>query len=300
MSMQIAKANVFEGLEEIVRENVPLARHTWNKIGGAARYYIQPRSPEELQAAATRCLQEGIAIYVLGLGANLLVSDEGVDGAVFRLDDEFWRQVRVDHATVTAGAGVDLQRLLLDSVRQGLGGLECLAGIPATIGGAVRMNAGGKFGEIGSLVRGVRLMDIEGNIFERTREELSFSYRRSNIDATFILEATLELEEEDPEPLARRMKEIWMYKRNSQPLNAKSAGCMFKNPQGASAGTLIDQAGLKGLRIGGAEVSHKHANFIVAHPGTTARDVMDLVKIIQDKVYARSEITLETEVRIWP
>ncbi len=299
MTMQIAKLNPFEGLEEIVREEVPLAKYTWNKIGGPARYFIQPRSVEELRAAVRRCGEEGLGVYVLGLGANLLVSDEGVDGAVFRLDDAFWQSFRVTGTTLRVSAGMDLQKLLLKTVRQGLAGLECLAGIPATIGGAARMNAGGKFGDIGTLIQRLTLMDHEGNVFERTREELTFGYRHTDIDALFILEAELELHEEDPESLVKRMKEVWMYKRNSQPLNAKSAGCMFKNPPTASAGSLIDQAGLKGLRVGGAEVSQKHANFIVAHPGAEARDVMELIKIIRDKVHQKSGISLETEVKIW-
>jgi UDP-N-acetylmuramate dehydrogenase len=300
MTMQLAKINPFEELDEIVRQDVPLARYTWNKIGGPARFFIQPRSIEQLRWAILRCAQEQIPYYVLGLGANLLVSDQGVDGAVFRLDDEYWRRLRTEGTSLRVSAGMDLQKLILHAVRHGLAGIECLAGIPATIGGAVRMNAGGKFGDIGTLVQRLTLMDHEGNVFERSRDELTFNYRHTDIDAPFVLDATLELHEEDPASLVKRMKEVWMYKRNSQPLNAKSAGCMFKNPQGVSAGSLIDQAGLKGLRIGGAEVSQKHANFIVAHPEAKARDVMDLISIIQEKVYKKNEIHLETEVQIWP
>ena len=127
-----------------------------------------------------------------------------------------------------------------------------------------------------------------------------FEYRSTNIAAPFILGATLELEEEDPERIMKRTKEIWMFKRNSQPLNTKNAGCIFKNPRGLSAGALIDQAGLKGMRVGGAEVSDKHANFIIAHPGCHADDVLKLVKIIREKVYEKNEIHLESEVQIWP
>jgi UDP-N-acetylmuramate dehydrogenase len=143
-------------------------------------------------------------------------------------------------------------------------------------------------------------MDAEGTVFERTKDDLVFEYRHTNIAARFILGATLELDEDDPNRIMKRMKEVWMYKRNSQPLNTKNCGCIFKNPRGLSAGALIDQAGLKGLRVGNAEVSAKHANFIVAHPGCTANDVMGLVKSIQDKVWAKNEIHLETEVQIWP
>lgn len=299
MTMQIA--NPFSGLDEAVAENVPLAKYTWYKIGGPARWFIRPRSVDELREASLRCVENGIPTYVLGLGANLLVSDEGVpDGAVFRLDEDFWRRVKFDGTRVDVGAGADMQKLLVRTVRQGLAGVECLAGIPGTVGGGVRMNAGGKFGDIGAVVSKVTVMDIEGTVFERHKDDLVFEYRSTNIAAPFILGATLELEEDDPERIMARTKEIWMYKRNSQPLNTKNCGCIFKNPRGLSAGALIDQAGLKGMRVGAAEVSHKHANFIVAHPGCTAADVQKLVKIIREKVYEKNEIALESEVKVWP
>jgi UDP-N-acetylmuramate dehydrogenase len=298
MFMRIA--NPFAGLEEIVTENAPLAQFTWYRIGGPAKYLIRPRSAEELAAAAKRCSENEIPIYVLGLGANLLVADEGVDAAVFRLDEEFWRTVKIDGSRLEVGAGADMQKLLLRAVRAGLAGIECLAGIPGTIGGGIRMNAGGKFGDIGALVQSVQVMDSNGERFERTKDDLVFDYRSTNISAPFILSATLELEEDDPERIMRKTKEIWMYKRNTQPLNTKNCGCIFKNPRGLSAGALIDQAGLKGMRVGGAEVSDKHANFVIAHAGCKADDVMKLIKLIREKVWEKNEIHLESEVKIWP
>jgi UDP-N-acetylmuramate dehydrogenase len=224
-----------------------------------------------------------------------------VDGAVFRFSDDHWRRVRVEvGGNVHVGAGVDMQKLLVRTVRGGLSGLECLAGIPGTVGGGIRMNAGGKFGDIGAVVSRVTVMDTSGTVYDRTRDDLVFEYRHTNIAARFILEATLELEEDDPERIMRKTKEIWMFKRNSQPLNTKNAGCIFKNPRGLSAGALIDQAGLKGLRIGGAEVSAKHANFIIAHAGCTATDVHALMKALREKVFEKNEILLETEVQVWP
>lgn len=296
--MQIA--NPFSGLSSIITENAPLAPLTWYRIGGPARWLIRPRDIEDIQAATQRCVENGIPIYVLGLGANLLVGDQGVNGAVFRLDHESWKRINIDKNIVEVGAGVDMQKLVLRCVRQGLGGAECLSGIPGTIGGGVRMNAGGKFGDIGSLVTRVTVMDTFGAVFERTRDDLIFEYRSTNIAAKFILGAALELEEDDPDRILFKTREIWMFKKNSQPLNTKNAGCIFKNPRGLSAGALIDKTGLKGLRIGGAEVSAKHANFIVAHPGCKADDVLKLIKIIKEKVYDRHQIALETEVQIWP
>ena len=298
--MKLATQNPFAGLEEIVTENVPLAPHTWYKIGGPARWFLRPRGVEELQEASRRCVENGIPIYVLGLGANLLVGDAGVDGAVFRLDADYWRRVRYDGNTVEVGAGADMQKLVLRTVRQGLAGIECLAGIPGTVGGGVRMNAGGKYGDIGAFITRVQVMDVSGLLFERTKDDLVFDYRSTNIAAKFILAATMELEPDDPDRIMKRTKEIWMFKRNTQPLNTKNSGCIFKNPRGLSAGALIDQAGLKGFRVGGAEVSEKHANFIVAHPGCRADDVMKLVKIIREKVFDKNEIHLESEVQIWP
>jgi UDP-N-acetylmuramate dehydrogenase len=298
--MLIHTESPFAGLEDILTENLPLAPFTWYKVGGPARYFLRPRNIEELQEASRRCVENDIPVYVLGLGANLLVGDQGVNAAVFRLDNDYWTTTTFTGTKVHANAGADMAKLVLSTTRAGLAGFEALAGIPGTIGGGVRMNAGGKFGDIGSVVTRVTVMDLEGNVFERTKDDLVFDYRSSNISAKFILNATLELDEEDPETVAKRMREIWMYKRNSQPLNAKSAGCIFKNPRGLSAGALIDQAGLKGMRLGGAEVSTVHANFVVAHPGCKADDILKLIKLIKEKVWDKHQTFLESEVQIWP
>ena len=190
-------------------------------------------------------------------------------------------------------------------VRHGLSGLQCMAGIPGTIGGCVRGNAGGKYGDIGGSVSRVTVMNVDGEFFDLTRDDLLFTYRKSSIAATFVIEAKFDLDEDSPEDLVRRFKEIWIFKKNSQPLNTKNAGCTFKNPQypigtnGPSAGALIDQAGLKGFRIGFAEVSTKHANFIVAHPGCTATDIMRLIDHVRDTVLKVHGVLLEQEVVIW-
>ena len=162
------------------------------------------------------------------------------------------------------------------------------------------MNAGGKFGSIGSVVSRVTVMDDDGNISDRTRDDLIFDYRACNITARFILRATLELDEDDPHRIMDRTKEIWMFKRNTQPLNTPNAGCIFRNPPGQSAGALIDRAGLKGFRVGGAEVSTKHANFIVARENCQTADVLQLMKTVRDTVLDRFGIVLEPEVLLWP
>ena len=235
---------------------MPLAPHTWYNIGGPARWFVRPRTVEELQEAASRCAENDIPIYVLGLGANLLVSDAGVNGAVFRLDQEYWRRVKFEENVVEVGAGVDMQKLVLRTVRQGLAGIECLAGIPGTVGGGIRMNAGGKFGDIGAVVTRVRSWISRGLLFERTQGRPGLRLPHAPTSRARSSSARRSSSKrKTPSGSCSRTKEIWMYKRNSQPLNTKNAGCIFKNPRGLSAGALIDQAGLKGMRVGGAEVS---------------------------------------------
>lgn len=282
-----------------VRTDVPLAPLTWFNLGGPAKFFVEPRSVEQLQAIVARLRENEIPIYVLGGGANLLVHDEGVDGAVVRLSNPEFKKVEIKGQSVSAGAGKDVQKLVLECTHAGLSGLECLAGIPGTVGGEVRMNAGGAFGDIGAAVQTVTVMDTNGQVLVREKDDLVFEYRKSNIHSKFILGATFSLGEDDPQRILSKVKEIWMYKKNSQPLADKSAGCIFKNPRGLAAGALIDQAGLKGTVLGGAEISMKHGNFIVAHKAAKAADVLGLIALVQQKVAERFDVKLETEVVIW-
>jgi UDP-N-acetylmuramate dehydrogenase len=236
---------------------------------------------------------------VLGFGSNLLISDDGVKGAVIKLDTEQFAQTEFDNMTLTAWAGAELAKLVLTCVQKGLSGLEALTGIPGSVGGSVKMNAGGNFGDIGAVVEKVTLMDNTGGIFEKSKPELIFDYRRTNIIAPFILNAQMELGRGDPEQIMRSVKEIWIYKKNNQPLNTKNSGCIFKNPRGLSAGAMIDRAGLKGLQVGGAKVSEKHANFIVAEKGCTSKDVSRLIEAVRQRVREQFDIELELEIEIW-
>ena len=290
---------IFNGLDPIVKTDYRLARHTWYGLGGPADYFIQPADVDQLKEVVRRCREHSLKIYVLGCGSNLLVSDEGVRGAVIRLDAEAFRQVRVEDDIVTAGAGVDLGQLVLECVKKGLSGLEGLTGIPGSIGGAVWMNAGGQFGDIGTVVESTTVMDVHGKVYDKAKPELAFDYRSSNIASRFILGATLRLTPADPEQIMRTVQEAWIYKKNHQPLNTRNCGCVFKNPPGQSAGALIDRTGLKGLQAGGAKVSEKHANFIVAEKGCTSGDVLRLIDTVRDKVKEGTGIELETEIEIW-
>ena len=229
----------------------------------------------------------------------MLIDDSGVQGAVVHLSAEAFRQLKCVDGLLTVGAGYDMPKLVLHCVRQGWGGLECLTGIPGTVGGGVRMNAGGVFGDIGSLVYTVEVMGDDGVPFTRTRDDLVFGYRSTNIASKFILGATFRVGEDDPHRILRQVKEIWFYKKNSQPLGQPNAGCIFKNPRGLSAGALIDQAGMKGKRVGGAVVAEKHANFILAEKGSRASDVLKLINTVREAVYGKFEVYLELEIEVW-
>jgi UDP-N-acetylmuramate dehydrogenase len=290
---------LFAGLDEIVRHDEPLSGHTWFRIGGPAKFFVEPRNVDELSEAVRRCRENEIPMYVLGGGANLLVDDAGVKGAVIHLGRGEFEDVSFIEGGIRAGAGVDMGKLVLRCVRKGLSGLECQTGIPGTVGGCVKMNSGGAFGDIGNVVEAVTVMSEGGEVFTRHRSELAFAYRSTNISSKFILSADVRLIEDDPERILKQIKQIWIYKKNTQPLAKHNAGCVFKNPRGLSAGALIDRAGLKGRRIGGAYVSRKHANFILADPGATAADVLKLINIIRQEVYKKSEVYLELEIEVW-
>jgi len=291
--------NIFSSLEEIVKTDYPLAKRTWYGLGGPADYFIRPKTVEQLKEVVRRCGENNIRIYVMGFGSNLLISDDGLRAAVIKLEAEQLAQIEFEGEEVTAWAGAELSKLVLTCVEKGLSGIEALTGIPGSVGGAVKMNAGGNFGDFGAAVESVTLMDGQGNVFEKSKPELVFDYRRTNITAKFILNARLKLNTADSEQIMRTVKEIWIYKKNNQPLNTKNSGCIFKNPKGGSAGALIDRAGLKGLQIGGAVVSEKHANFIIAEKGCTSRDVKRLIEAIKQRVKEKFDTELELEIEVW-
>lgn len=291
--------SIFSELEEIVEYNYPLGKHTWYGLGGSADYFIRPNTVEQIKEVIRRCTENKLRIYVVGFGSNLLISDEGLRGAVIKLESEQFTKIEFNGEEVTAWAGAELSKLVLTCVEKGLSGIEALTGIPGSVGGAVKMNAGGNFGDLGSVVETVTLMDGEGKVFEKSKPELVFDYRRTNITAKFILNARLKLNAADSEQIMRTVKENWIYKKNNQPLNTRNSGCIFKNPRGASAGALIDRAGLKGLQIGGAVVSEKHANFIIAEKGCTSRDVKRLIEAIKQRVKEKFDTELELEIEVW-
>lgn len=285
--------------EPIVRPAEPLAPHTWFKLGGPAEYFAEPRDAAELARLVARCQQEEVPVRMLGGGSNVLVRDEGVPGVVVRLPESSFGQIEVRGRRVAAGGGAKLGHVISTSVREGLAGLEALVGIPGTIGGALRGNAGSRGGDIGQWVERATVLTRSGEVIERGRDEMVFAYRQSSLDELVILAAEFELDQDDPEQLTKRMQQQWIVKKAAQPLAHQSAGCIFKNPRGMSAGLLIDQAGLKGTRVGGAEVSDRHANFIVAEPGATSHDVLRLIEVVRSRVADRLGMELDLEIEVW-
>lgn len=287
------------GFEKIVRQQEPLAERTWLKIGGPAAFYAEPKSVDELAALVRRCREEEVPIRVLGGGSNVLVRDEGVQGMVISLSGGAFADIQIRQNRLIAGGGARLAHAISETVRAGLGGLEPLVGIPGTIGGALHGNSGSRGGDVGQWACRATVMTRAGEILQRNREDLVFAYRQSSLDELVILNSEFQLEEDDPEQLTRRMQKQWIVKKAGQPLSHQNVASVFKNPRGMSAGMLIDQAGLKGTRIGEAEVSQRHANFIVANPGATSQDVLRLIDMIRSRVAERLGVELETELEIW-
>jgi len=288
-----------KGFEDIVRRDEPLAMHTWLQLGGTAEYFAEPETTDQLVALITRCHQEGIAMRVLGRGSNILVRDEGVPGIVVHLAGAAFSAIRVSEQSITAGGGAKLGRVVTTSVHKGLAGLETLIGIPGTIGGALHGNAGTHGGDVAQWVARLTVVSQTGEITEHGRDDLALGYRHNSLDEPVILEATFQLEEDDPQEVARRMQKQWIVKKAAQPLGHQSAGCAFKNPRGTSAGELIEEAGLKGTRIGGAVVSDRHANFIIAEPECTSQDVLRLIDLIRSQVHDRLGVELEQSLEVW-
>jgi UDP-N-acetylmuramate dehydrogenase len=290
----------FDDFRAIVQADEPLAPHLWFRLGGPAQYLARPRTLDELLGLLRRCRDEQLPYKLLAGGSNILVRDEGVAAMVIHLESPAFSDVAIDRNVVEAGAAVPLTALISHSARAGLAGLEVLTGIPGTVGGALRGNAGDRQGSIGQFVRRATVIDAAGQVQVRDRDDLSFADRDSNLDEAVILSAAFELDPEDPEAVVRRMRRIWIIKKENQPYGHQSSGCIFKNPTpDLSAGTLIEQAGLKGTRHGGAEISDRHANFIVAQPGASAADVLLLIDQIRQRVWQQFGYELELQLQIW-
>lgn len=293
--------SLFADCNEFCRPGALLAPLTWFKLGGPADWLAEPRDERELSRVLAEARRAELPVRYLGLGANLIVRDAGVRGVVVRLSAPHFQRVETAAGHIDAGGGVHLTKLVRLAVHAGLAGLEILAGIPGTVGGGVRMNCGGRYGEIASAAETVDLMRPDGTLQRRRADEMGFRYRHAHVGEAVVTGARFRVSATDRAALLDRFREVWRYKAEVQPaLEEQSAGCIFKNPgPDRTAGKLIDECGLKGLRRGGAGVSPRHANFIVAHPGARAADVLALIEQVQEAVYSRTGLRLEREVEVW-
>lgn len=282
-------------IELVWEERQTLSDVSTFRIGGPARYYVVVRTIAQMQAVLTRCHSEQLRFFVLGKGSNSLFDDRGFDGVVIHNKIEFCEWT--DDQTVRVGAGYSFALLGVKTARKQLSGLEFASGIPASVGGAVFMNAGANGHETCDVLHSVEYCDATGNMTVLSREDLQFGYRHSPFQGKHgaIVAATFRLTASS----AARSDQLKIidYRTNTQPYGEPSAGCVFRNPDGGHAGVLIEESGLKGQRVGDAQVSTKHANFIVNLGAATAHDVEQLINMVRDRVYEASGVELEDEVR---
>ena len=297
--LQQSASELFQGME--FRMDEPMAKHTSFRIGGPAEVMLFPKCAEELAFALKQSKKLDTSLAILGAGTNILAPDDGIPGIVICLKDGMDGMIRMDETHIRVMSGVTMSRAAIFAANNGLAGMEFAHGIPGTVGGGVYMNAGAYGGEIGQICENVLVMDREGNTRRCSREEMGFSYRHSALEDSgeIVLSADFVLTPDAPEAIKRRMKELLAKRSASQPLDLPSAGSAFKRPVGGYAAALIDQAGLKGFRVGNAGISAKHAGFAVNLGGATAGEVKALLQEVSDKVYENSGIRLEPEIRIW-
>lgn len=279
--------------------NYPLSEHTSFKIGGAAELYVCPNNLMELLTVLNILKENGVAYFLLGAGSNLLIGDGGVKGAVIKLGDGFdYAHAKGDY--ILAGASVSLAKLAAEAKNAELTGIEFASGIPGSLGGAIFMNAGAYGGEMKDVITEVSYIDADGAVKTVSGADCDFGYRRSMFSTgdKIIISAKLTLKKGKKEGIIATMRDLNARRKEKQPLEYPSAGSTFKRPEGYFAGALIEEAGLKGASVGGAQVSEKHAGFVINTGGATAKDVADLIKYVQKTVYEKSGVMLEPEVKI--
>lgn len=295
--------NLYESLcglltEHQVKTDEPMKKHTTFRIGGAAAFFVMPETAAQITGVIALCRQQAIPYYVLGNGSNLLVSDSGFDGVVIAMEKR-WCNIRFEGQLVTAGAGAPLGTIARQALERSLTGMEFAAGIPGTLGGAVVMNAGAYGSELKDILHRVAVLTADGEIKQMAAADLALGYRTSCIPAQnyIVLEAQMELTAGEECRIRGRMEELAGRRRTRQPLDYPSAGSTFKRPEGYFAGQLIEDAGLKGYQIGGAQVSVKHSGFVVNKGDATAADVIKLCRYVQAEVKQQFGVQLELEIK---
>lgn len=284
--------------QTVIRRDEPLARRTTLRVGGPADTYVEPASEEDLGAVLSFCAEHKLPLFILGRGSNLLVKDGGFRGVVICLSQPAFCRIEISQDLVVCGAGAKLKAVAVEAKRHALAGLEFLEGIPGSVGGALRMNAGAMGAAIFDVVCKARLMNLSGQASDFKPSELEIKYRGCpTLKSQIALGATLQARPGVREEIEKRMNEFSQKRWQSQPA-APSAGCIFKNPPTVPAGRLVEELGLKQTRVGGAVVSSEHGNFIVNDGTATARDVLELIDLIRERARSRRGIELETEVEI--
>jgi UDP-N-acetylenolpyruvoylglucosamine reductase len=285
-------------LATVIKRDEPMAKHTTLRVGGPADFFVEPANEADLAAILKFCGEHGVKFFILGRGSNLIVRDGGFRGVVICLSSPEFSRIEIIGTRLRAGAGAKQKNVAVEAKRAGLSGVEFLEGIPGSIGGALRMNAGAMGGETFNAVESVRVMDFAGNIRELTPAEMSVGYRScATLKDHVALGAVFQCTPAPREEIEARMKLFSEKRWGSQPA-APSAGCMFKNPAAIPAGKLIDELGLKGTKIGGARVSLEHGNFLVNDGQATAKDVLELIRFLQAKAKAERGMELQPEVEI--
>ncbi len=292
---------IFEQIlgKENVFRNEPMSNHTTFKIGGSADLFLMPQNEEQLIETIKAVKENNLPCFVLGNGSNLLVGDKGIRGVVVCLCKKMDR-ILVSGDEIYAEAGAILSRVSNAALAAGLEGTEFSSGIPGSVGGAVFMNAGAYEHEMKEIIKSVRFMDMSGNVYEKTCEECEFGYRTSMFSKGkyIILGCTLKLKKGNADEIKARIADYTQRRVSKQPLEKPSAGSTFKRPEGHFAGGLIEKAGLKGFSVGGAQVSEKHAGFVINKGGASAKDVLNLIEYIQKDVFEKSGVMLEPEVKM--
>lgn len=285
------------GTERVLFEE-PMKRHTTFRIGGPAEVFCMPESLTELRQVLNICKEENLPYFILGNGSNLLVSDKGYRGVVIQLDRNYG-EIRVEDTEIYASAGALLSTIAVAARRESLTGFEFAGGIPGTLGGAVVMNAGAYGGEMKDVLQKVTVMNQDGEVFEIPAEKLEMGYRTSIIKKAgyIVLGAVISLKKGDIEEIKALTKKLSEQRTSKQPLEYPSAGSTFKRPEGYFAGKLIMDSGLRGYRVGGAQVSEKHCGFVINTGDATAEDVCSLMKHVTETVYEKFGVTLEPEVK---
>lgn len=300
MHAQISFPNLsFPDFKGRILFDVPMKEYTSIKIGGPADVMVFPKDADDLIAILKFASNKGFPVFVMGSGTNLLVRDNGIRGIVINLSDDFHEIVWTGDDKVTAGAGVRLMELANLCRDKGLSGLEFAVGIPGAIGGSVFMNAGAYGGEMKDVIEKIEAVDIKGKMHTFDKASLKFSYRKCELPADMIItKVYLRLQKGSPDEIKKRMKECKDKRKAAQAINLPNAGSIFKNPQGSSAGMLMEESGLKGVKIGRAQISEAHGNYIVNLGHASARDVLALIAIARDKIFKIKGILLETEIKV--